>query len=153
MHHNGFVECSGKVPIVCETEVLVVGGGPTGIAAAVACARNGAKTMKMSPRVVSSPTRRLTSPMPKRLPARTTRAPLEREPDVHVGLRNQAVMWPWERWSKRAWHMGEIIPRPRAMIVIGPGDSIAEFVPSANFRAMLGAMWKYGASYREPAIE
>ncbi|GBF76991.1 putative FAD-dependent oxidoreductase, partial [Paenibacillus sp. 598K] len=33
------------VPVRHETEVLVVGGGPTGIAAAIAAARNGAKTL------------------------------------------------------------------------------------------------------------
>ncbi|MFS0726922.1 FAD-dependent oxidoreductase [Paenibacillus sp. 1P07SE] len=34
-----------QVPVSYETEILVVGGGPTGIAAAVAAARNGAKTL------------------------------------------------------------------------------------------------------------
>lgn len=33
------------IPVRHETEVLVVGGGPTGIAAAIAAARNGAKTL------------------------------------------------------------------------------------------------------------
>src|SRR5687767_13382302 len=33
------------VPVTAETELLVVGGGPAGIAAAVAGARNGARTM------------------------------------------------------------------------------------------------------------
>src|ERR687895_1689204 len=33
------------VPVVAETDVLVVGGGPAGIGAAVAAGRNGAKTV------------------------------------------------------------------------------------------------------------
>lgn len=36
-----------KLPILMETDVLVVGGGPAGIAAAIASARNGAKTVLM----------------------------------------------------------------------------------------------------------
>ena len=38
-------EPSRQVPVVAETEVLVLGGGPAGIAAATAAARSGAKTM------------------------------------------------------------------------------------------------------------
>lgn len=34
-----------QVPVVAETEVLVIGGGPAGIAAALASARTGARTM------------------------------------------------------------------------------------------------------------
>ncbi|MDF0607111.1 FAD-dependent oxidoreductase [Neisseriaceae bacterium TC5R-5] len=34
-----------EVPVLTETEVLVVGGGPSGIAAAIAAARSGAKTV------------------------------------------------------------------------------------------------------------
>ena len=34
-----------KVPILAETEVLVIGGGPAGISAALAAAREGADTM------------------------------------------------------------------------------------------------------------
>jgi len=34
-----------EIPVAAETEVLVVGGGPAGIAAAIASARNGAATM------------------------------------------------------------------------------------------------------------
>ena len=33
-----------STPVLCETEVLVVGGGPGGLAAAVAAARAGART-------------------------------------------------------------------------------------------------------------
>lgn len=39
------VERSKTTPVFCETEVLVVGGGPAGLAAAVAAAREGAKTL------------------------------------------------------------------------------------------------------------
>ena len=38
-------EPSRQVPVVAETEVMVLGGGPAGIAAATAAARSGAKTM------------------------------------------------------------------------------------------------------------
>jgi glycine/D-amino acid oxidase-like deaminating enzyme len=38
-------EARREVPVVAETDVLVVGGGPAGLAAAVAAARNGAATM------------------------------------------------------------------------------------------------------------
>lgn len=37
-------EPAREVPVRHETEVLVVGGGPAGVAAAVAAARNGAAT-------------------------------------------------------------------------------------------------------------
>ena len=33
-----------STPVLCETEVLVVGGGPGGLAAALAAARAGART-------------------------------------------------------------------------------------------------------------
>ncbi len=36
---------SREVPVIAETQVLVVGSGPAGIAAAVAAARCGAQTM------------------------------------------------------------------------------------------------------------
>jgi ribulose 1,5-bisphosphate synthetase/thiazole synthase len=40
-----FTESSRKIPIIAETEVLVVGGGPAGISAAIAAAREGVNTM------------------------------------------------------------------------------------------------------------
>ena len=38
-------EAARKTPVLCETEVLVVGGGPGGLAAALAAARAGAHTL------------------------------------------------------------------------------------------------------------
>lgn len=40
-----YTEPARNIPIVAETEVLVAGGGPAGIGAAIAAARAGAKTM------------------------------------------------------------------------------------------------------------
>lgn len=40
-----FVENSREIPIVAETDVLVVGGGPAGIGAAAGAARNGARVL------------------------------------------------------------------------------------------------------------
>ena len=40
-----YVEPSREIPVFAETEVLVVGGGPAGCAAAIASARAGAQTM------------------------------------------------------------------------------------------------------------
>src|SRR2546428_13998243 len=39
------LEPSRRVPIVAETDVLVVGGGPAGVGAAVAARREGARTL------------------------------------------------------------------------------------------------------------
>lgn len=39
------IEFNRLIHDICETEVLVVGGGPAGIAAAISSARNGSKTM------------------------------------------------------------------------------------------------------------
>ena len=41
---DGIIEPARKIPILAETEVLVIGGGPAGVAAAVAAARGGAET-------------------------------------------------------------------------------------------------------------
>src|SRR5210317_1061934 len=40
-------EAARTVPVMAETEVLVVGSGPGGLAAALGCARQGAETMLM----------------------------------------------------------------------------------------------------------
>ncbi len=40
-----YLEAGKTVPVVAEVEVLVAGGGPAGVGAALAAARNGAKTM------------------------------------------------------------------------------------------------------------
>ena len=42
---NIIEEPSRKTPIIAETDVLVVGGGPAGLSASIAAAREGVKTM------------------------------------------------------------------------------------------------------------
>src|SRR6266508_1693590 len=42
---GSYLEPSRRVPIVAETDVLVVGGGPAGGGAAVAARREGARTL------------------------------------------------------------------------------------------------------------
>ena len=42
---NTIVESARTIPVIAEPDVLVAGGGPAGIGAAVAAARNGAKVM------------------------------------------------------------------------------------------------------------
>ena len=40
-----YEEPARRLPVIAECDVLVIGGGPGGIGAAVAAARNGAKTI------------------------------------------------------------------------------------------------------------
>ncbi|WP_250553965.1 FAD-dependent oxidoreductase, partial [Escherichia coli] len=40
-----YLEPARNIPVLTTTEVLVVGGGPSGIAAAMSAAREGAATM------------------------------------------------------------------------------------------------------------
>ncbi|MEG1979852.1 MAG: FAD-dependent oxidoreductase, partial [Victivallaceae bacterium] len=40
-----FCEKAREIPVVAETDVIVVGGGPAGIGAALGAARNGAKVI------------------------------------------------------------------------------------------------------------
>lgn len=43
--NGSVVEPAREIPVVAETDVLVVGGGPAGVAAAIAAGRTGAKTI------------------------------------------------------------------------------------------------------------
>ena len=45
------VEPSREIPVVSEVDVLVVGGGPAGCAAAIVAARSGAQTLIIEPQV------------------------------------------------------------------------------------------------------
>ncbi|HBT64281.1 MAG TPA: pyridine nucleotide-disulfide oxidoreductase, partial [Ruminococcaceae bacterium] len=45
MTNRVYIEPRREIPIVRNVDVLVVGGGPSGVAAAVSAARTGAKTM------------------------------------------------------------------------------------------------------------
>ena len=47
-----FIEVSDRVPVVCETDVLVIGGGVAGIAAALAARRNGARVTLLEKGIV-----------------------------------------------------------------------------------------------------
>ncbi|MBO6011093.1 MAG: FAD-dependent oxidoreductase, partial [Oscillospiraceae bacterium] len=47
-----FIEVRDSVPVVCETDVLVIGGGVAGIAAALAARRNGAKVTLLEKGIV-----------------------------------------------------------------------------------------------------
>jgi heterodisulfide reductase subunit A-like polyferredoxin len=38
-------ECARQTPVIAQTDVLVIGGGPPGLTAAIAAGRLGAKTM------------------------------------------------------------------------------------------------------------
>ena len=44
-----YVEPEKKIPVTDRVDVLVAGGGPAGIGAAVAAARQGCKTMLIEP--------------------------------------------------------------------------------------------------------
>ena len=44
-HQSYIAEPERRIPVCAQTDVIVVGGGPAGVAAAVSAARNGSKTM------------------------------------------------------------------------------------------------------------